>query len=215
MTVESRDEDGTTTARFDTSAAEGTDVLPAELADFRAGGLVVRGSFPTSAAGTHNLAVSYSLRDQGSFKASNYSLTQTTATLQGELFAVERQPACRPAVNGDYDRDDDGLIEICNLDQLNAIRFDSNGDGDPERGMLHEYTRVFPRIVASGPGCPNGCQGYELVVDLDFDTNRNGRADAGDRYWNDGRGWEIRSRSRARTSEAGSRATGTASATST
>ena len=190
VTVESRDEDGTTTARFDTSAAEGTDVLPDELADFRAGGLVVRGSFPTSAAGTHNLAVSYSLRDQGSFRASNYSLTQTTATLQGELFAVETQPACRPAVNGDYDRDDDGLIEICNLDQLNAIRFDSNGDGDPQRGMLHEYTRVFPGIVASGPGCPNGCQGYELVVDLDFDTNRNGRADAGDRYWNDGRGWD-------------------------
>jgi uncharacterized protein YjdB len=190
VTVETRDEDGTTTATFDTTAAEGTDVLPGELAGFRAGGLVVRGSFPTAAAGAHNLAVTYALRDQGSFKASNYSLTQTSATLQGELIAVEVQPACRPAVGGDYDRDDDGLIEVCSLDQLNAIRFDSNGDGRPERGVLHEYTRAFPGIVEYGPGCPTSCQGYELVVDLDFDTNGNGRADAGDRFWNDGEGWE-------------------------
>ena len=27
------------------------------------------------------------------------------------------------------------------------------------------------------------------MVDLDFDTNGNGRADAGDRFWNDGLGW--------------------------
>ena len=40
-------------------------------------------------------------------------------------------------------------------------------------------------------GCPaDGCAGYELVVDLDFDTNGNGRADAGDTYWNDGAGWQ-------------------------
>ena len=39
-------------------------------------------------------------------------------------------------------------------------------------------------------GCPDsGCSGYELIPDLDFDTNGNGRADAGDAYWNDGEGW--------------------------
>ena len=39
-------------------------------------------------------------------------------------------------------------------------------------------------------GCPDGvCAGYELVADLDFDTNGNGRADAGDEYWDDGAGW--------------------------
>ena len=31
--------------------------------------------------------------------------------------------------------------------------------------------------------------GYELVADLDFDTNANGSADAGDAYWNEGAGW--------------------------
>ena len=40
-------------------------------------------------------------------------------------------------------------------------------------------------------GCPqSGCTGYELTDNLDFDTNGNGRADAGDTYWNRGRGWE-------------------------
>ena len=30
---------------------------------------------------------------------------------------------------GDYDADDDGLIEVSRLEQLNAIRFDLDGDG--------------------------------------------------------------------------------------
>ena len=48
-------------------------------------------------------------------------------------------------------------------------------------------------------GCPSSdCKGYELTGDLDFDTNGNGQADAGDTYWNErpfsysrsyGRGW--------------------------
>ena len=100
------------------------------------------------------------------------------------------QPACTGAINGDHDRDNDGLIEICNLDQLHAIRFDSNGDGTPEGGVLGEYLSAFPGIAPDGPGCPTGCQGYELVVDLDFDTNGNSRADAGDKFWNGGLGWD-------------------------
>ena len=40
-------------------------------------------------------------------------------------------------------------------------------------------------------GCDglDGCTGYELVSDLDFDTNGSGAPDEGDEYWNDGRGW--------------------------
>ncbi len=189
VTVASRDADGTTTATFDTSAAVGTDVPAAELDDFRAGGLVVTGQFPSAAAGTHSVAVTYSLRDQGAFKASNYTLLTATATLTGELVAVEEQPACTPAVGGDYDRDDDGLIEVCDLAQLNAIRFDSNGDANPDRGTAYEYTSAFPGIISGGPGCPIRCNGYELVTDLDFDTNSNGQPDSGDRFWNDGLGW--------------------------
>ena len=98
----------------------------------------------------------------------------------GPVGAVPQQ------ANGDYDADDDGLIDVRNLDQLNAIRYDLDGDGSSDDGA---YSAAFPGAV-TGMGCPTeGCAGYELVSDLDFDTNGNGRADAGDAYWNDGAGW--------------------------
>ena len=86
----------------------------------------------------------------------------------------------------DYDRDNDGLIEVSNLAQLNAIRWDVDGNGSTDDSG---YASAFP-YAASDMGCPSaGCTGYELNVDLDFDTNGNGRADSGDAYWNDGAGW--------------------------
>ena len=88
---------------------------------------------------------------------------------------------------GDYDADNDGLIEVSNLTQLNAIRWDLDGDGESRNSG---YTQAFPGAVA-GMGCPDGgCSGYELISDLDFDTNGNGQLDAGDSYWNGGAGWE-------------------------
>ncbi len=93
---------------------------------------------------------------------------------------------------GDYDDDNDGLIEVRNLAQLDAIRYDLNGDG--MRGAVSasdwaRYTAAFPNAV-SGMGCPQaGCTGYELRNSLDFDTNGNGQADSGDAYWNGGQGW--------------------------
>ena len=35
-----------------------------------------------------------------------------------------------------------------------------------------------------------GCSGYELLADLDFDTDGDGAVDSDDDYWNDGDGWE-------------------------
>ena len=87
----------------------------------------------------------------------------------------------------DYDADNDGLIEVSNLGQLNAIRWDLDGDG-----LLggRDYAQAFPDAPV-GMGCPSiGCTGFELTADLDFDTNGSGSADAGDDYWNDGAGWE-------------------------
>ena len=104
-------------------------------------------------------------------------------------------------VSRDYDIDDDGLIEVVELGQLDAVRFDRNGDGnvDPGQGFfireplpddVAAYDRAYPDAAAN-MGCEsvNGCTGYELVTDLDFDTNGSGDADEGDAYWNDGRGW--------------------------
>ena len=91
------------------------------------------------------------------------------------------------ATDGDYDADDDGLIEVSNLAQLNAMRHDLDGDGSSTHPV---YAAAFTDAI-DGMGCHvDGCTGYELTADLDFDTNGNGQADAGDVYWNNGFGWE-------------------------
>ena len=99
--------------------------------------------------------------------------------------AAPDEPAMAATV--DYDTDDDGLIEVSSLAQLDAVRWDANGDGYSDHGgPLHE---AFPDAMAA-MGCPAaGCTGYELTADLDFDTNASGDADAGDDYWNGGHGW--------------------------
>ena len=95
---------------------------------------------------------------------------------------------------GDYDADDDGLIEISSLAQLNAMRWDLDGNGTASSGNTTSYAAAFPD-AKSNMGCneddasPAACSGYELTADLDFDTNGNGSADSGDTYWNSGAGW--------------------------
>ena len=88
-----------------------------------------------------------------------------------------------------YDADRDGWIDISDLAQLDAIRHDLDGDGAPSSGESAEYFRAFPGS-ADRIYCYGGCEGYELVQDLDFDTDGSGRPGAGDAYWNGGAGWE-------------------------
>ena len=96
-----------------------------------------------------------------------------------------------------YDSDGDGLIEIGSLAQLNAVRWDLDGDGAVDNDAnAAAYAHGFPNAVA-GMGCPttaddadnNDCTGYELMADLDFDTNGDGTVDAADNYWYDSAGW--------------------------
>ena len=90
----------------------------------------------------------------------------------------------------DYDSDDDGLIEIDSLAQLDAIRHDRGGDGGPTADGKTAYESAFSDAVEwMGCNALQGCSGYELTADLDFDTNGNGTADSGDTYWNNGAGW--------------------------
>ena len=94
-----------------------------------------------------------------------------------------------PTTAVDYDIDDDGLIEISNLAQLSAVRYDLYGGGW-SFGQPAEYAEAFPNgggFLACGGLV--GCVGYELNADLDFDTDASGEADAGDTYWNNGDGW--------------------------
>ena len=92
----------------------------------------------------------------------------------------------------DYDTDDDGLIEISSLAQLDAMRYDPDGDGRVA-SFDGEYVAAFPN-ARQDRGCPGGigsCVGYELTADLDFDTNGDGQVGVGDAYWNDGAGWPF------------------------
>lgn len=91
--------------------------------------------------------------------------------------AEQQNCPCRPPtfpetpVGGDYDADDDGLIEVRDLAQLDAIRYDLHGYG---ASVAAAYAAAFPG-AATGMGCPAaGCTGYELANDLDFGTAASG-----------------------------------------
>ncbi len=87
----------------------------------------------------------------------------------------------------DYDTANDNWIEIANLAQLNGVRWDLDANGAPT-GDSGAYAAAFPRAMTN-MGCAATCFGYELVADLDFDTDGSGTANAGDTYWNGGAGW--------------------------
>ena len=81
----------------------------------------------------------------------------------------------------DIDQDNDGLIEICNLDGLNAIRYQLDGSG-------YRPSSSTEKITA---GCPaTGCKGYELSRDLDFDNDNSYSSTANKITWTTGKGWQ-------------------------
>ncbi len=84
------------------------------------------------------------------------------------------------------DRDGDGLIEVDNLMQLDAMRWDLDGDGISDNA---DYAAAFSDADTGTLCSTASCAGYELTANLDFDTNGNGEADEGDAYWNGGGGW--------------------------
>ncbi len=108
------------------------------------------------------------------------------------LVALGMLVASGPAfAQTDYDYDNDRLIDITTLAQLNAMRWDLNGDGVVSSTDSTNYFTAFSN-PASGMGCPSaGCNGYELLNNLDFDENNDGAITSADAtYWNSGLGWE-------------------------
>ena len=88
--------------------------------------------------------------------------------------------------NGEHDTDGDGLIEIRYLEQLDAIRYDLDGDGkaDDDAGVA-PYAAAFPGTV-----CDSNCHGYELTRSLDFDDAGSYASGAVNAAWTTGQGWE-------------------------
>ena len=81
----------------------------------------------------------------------------------------------------DVDIDNDGLIEINDLETLNAIRFQMDGTS----------YRATNGVAAITDGCPNNrCRGYELVRDLDFNDDGSYSSTANRVVWTTGEGWQ-------------------------
>ena len=110
------------------------------------------------------------------------------------LAGTGTEPASASSHFTDYDTDDNGLIEITTLAQLMAMDSDPDGNGIPQQlswwggDEVATYNDVFPGRKTSTPGvngCPAaGCTGYELMNDLDFDTNDDGQVNNDDDFPN-------------------------------
>ena len=158
----------------------------------------VAAAFQDPDSDTLTFGASSSLTSVATLSRSGSMLTITPGTAGRTIITVTATDAggsnmsasqrFRVTVGNDYDADGDGLIGISNLAQLDAMRYDLDGNG--YAGTVAAYATAFPSPL-DRMGCGvNGCSGYELLADLDFDTDGDGAVDSDDDYWNDGDGWE-------------------------
>lgn len=89
----------------------------------------------------------------------------------------------------DIDSDSDGLIDIDSLEGLNAIRYNLTGSGFQESQDSFADNSGCPLSIVEGV-YKRYCLGYELITDLDFDTNQDEKITSNDLYWIDGLGWK-------------------------
>ena len=104
--------------------------------------------------------------------APDYPWNFGSASQYPKLNTPEQRTAAAPPPM-DYDVNNNNLIDISNLDQLNAMRWDTDGDGDPETSPL-AYSTAFPGRITASPGrmgCQTACAGYELTASLTFPTS--------------------------------------------
>ena len=128
-----------------------------------------------------------------------YSRLMRQVFLIAFLFAVgvaqsvsaQSLPSCTTSLIGTYtdsdgvsqitdiDKDDDGLIEICDLEGLNEMRYVLDGSG-------YKTTEGATVITT---GCSSTCTGFELTKSLDFMDNASYRTIANKTTWTTGLGW--------------------------
>ena len=109
------------------------------------------------------------------------SQTVTDSSDAVELTVEIEAAPFTPCGFADIDRDNDGLIEICNLEGLNAMR-------NQMFGTSYKENTLAPGITT---GCAEGgCKGYELVKDLDFNDEGSYKDIANKAIWTTGEGWQ-------------------------
>ena len=89
-------------------------------------------------------------------------------------------PLLRFTTDTDIDKDGDGLIEIYDLEGLNEMRHQLDGNG-------HKTSASGTKITQ---GCPeSGCIGYELMKDLDFNADASYHTTSNKVTWTTASGW--------------------------
>ncbi len=196
------DEGGTATYDVELSAPPATGAVTVTVAATGMAGLTTDASalsFTTTTWDAAQTVTVTAVADHARLEDAQGALTHAVAGYG----AVESGPDLPVTVRNatvDYDADADGLIEIGSLAQLNAMRWDLDGDGTASSGNAASYAAAFPTPRGGGV-CPTAtsgtaCRGFELTADLDFDTDGDGRTwtetggDDGDDYYNGGLGWE-------------------------
>ena len=199
------DEGGTATYTVRLSAPPATGLVPVNVAASGAAGVTVDMSTLNFSTVTWDTAQTVTVTAVADHTRVANGAATVTHTVAGN-YPVTAGPDVQVQVRnttGDYDADADGLIEIATLAQLNAMRWDLDGDGTASSGDETTYAAAFPN-PRGGTVCPTtitgvACTGYELSANLDFDTNGNGRTWSasggaltgdGDEYDNSGMGWE-------------------------
>ena len=178
-------------------STSGTGAVTTSYYDSTTSGCVSGGSngCTTSAAGTTQTtsALQTPVGYTGIYSTWNANIDGVAGNDDPWYFGTTSQYPILKYGKTDYDLDNDRLIDISTHAQLNAVRWDVDGDGDPVSGNASDYNTAFPLRVtgaAGRMGCPSaGCNGYELTADIDLDTNGDGSHTSTDTYYNSGAGW--------------------------
>ena len=178
-------------------STSGTGAVTTSYYDSTTSGCVSAGSngCTTSAAGTTQTtsALQTPVGYTGIYSTWNANIDGVAGNDDPWYFGTTSQYPILKYGKTDYDLDNDRLIDISTHAQLNAVRWDVDGDGDPVSGNASDYNTAFPLRVtgaAGRMGCPSaGCNGYELTADIDLDTNGDGSHTSTDTYYNSGEGW--------------------------
>ena len=97
----------------------------------------------------------------------NYPWNFRTSSQYPVLHTPTERAAATPATM-DYDANDNDRIDIHTIAQLNALRWDPDGEGSTSTGAnAPAYSTAFAGHTAD-MGCPATCAGYELAADLTF-----------------------------------------------
>ena len=113
------------------------------------------------------------------------------AVLGAQVVSAQDLPPCTNDLNltdsdnvpqaMDVDKNDNGLIEICDLEGLYEMRYALDGSG----------YRPDATATTNTTGCPTrGCTGFELTKSLDFTDNDSYRTTANRVEYTVGNGWE-------------------------